>query len=80
MQRRLVVMNWLLDVHFGEDKTRVWDMNVQKLLNTMRKIALNLAKNYKQRLGLRIPISGVLKRNLFDPNHLIAFLSCFAEN
>jgi predicted transposase YbfD/YdcC len=40
-------IHWLLDVHFAEDKTRVWDMNVQKLLNIMRKIALNLAKDYK---------------------------------
>jgi hypothetical protein len=52
-------------------------MNVQKSLNTLRKIALNLAKQYKQKLGLKIPISGVLRRNLFDPNHLVAFLSCF---
>lgn len=26
-------MHWLLDVHFAEDKTRVWDMNIQKTLN-----------------------------------------------
>jgi len=70
-------MHWLLDVHFNEDKTRVWDMDVQKSLNTLRKIALNLAKQYKQILGLKIPISGILRRNLFDPNHLVAFLSCF---
>ena len=70
-------MHWLLDVHFDEDKTRVEDMNVQKSLNTLRKIALNLAKQYKQKLGIKIPISGILRRNLFDPNHLVAFLSCF---
>jgi len=73
-------MHWLLDVHFAEDKTRVWDMEVQKSLNTLRKIALNLAKQFKQKLGLKVPISGILRRNLFDPNHLIAFLSCFAED
>jgi predicted transposase YbfD/YdcC len=73
-------MHWLLDVHFDEDKTRVRDMNVQKSLNTLRKIALNLAKQYKQKLGLKIPISGILKRNLFDPNHLVAFLGCFGED
>jgi predicted transposase YbfD/YdcC len=72
-------MHWLLDVHFNEDKTRVWDMNVQKSLNILRKIALNLAKQYKQKLGLKVPISGVLRRNLFDPNHLVAFLSCFSD-
>jgi len=73
-------MHWLLDVHFDEDKTRVWNMNVQKSLNTLRKVVLNLAKLYKQKLGLIIPVFGVLKRNLFDPNHLVAFLSCFAED
>ena len=73
-------MHWLLDVHFAEDKTRVWDMDVQKSLNLLRKIALNLAKLYKERLGNKIPTSGVFKRNLFDPNHLAAFLSCFAED
>ena len=73
-------MHWLLDVHFNEDKTRAWDMDVQKSLNLLRKIALNLAKLYKERLGLKIPTSGVFKRNLFDPNHLVAFLSCFDED
>ena len=73
-------MHWLLDVHFAEDKTRVWDMDVQKSLNLLRKIALNLAKLYKERLGLKIPTSGVFKRNLFDPNHLAAFLCCFTED
>jgi len=71
-------MHWLLDVHFDEDKTRFWDMDVQKSLNALRKIALNLAKQYKQMLGLKTPISGILRRNLFDTNHLVAFLSCFA--
>jgi len=73
-------MHWLLDVHFDEDKTRVWDMDVQKSLNHLRKIALNLAKQFKQRLGLKTSISGILRRNLFDPNHLVAFLSCFTED
>jgi hypothetical protein len=55
-------------------------MNVQKLLNSMRKIALNLAKQFKNCLGLKTSIAGILRRNLFDPNYLEAFLSCFAEN
>lgn len=73
-------MHWLLDVHFGEDKTRVWDMNVQKLLNIMRKIALNLAKEYKTKTQSRHPISGILKRNLFDIKNLFAFLDSFSAN
>ena len=67
-------MHWLLDVHFCEDKTMVWDMNVQKTLNLVRKIALNLAKEHKAKINSRIPISGILKRNLFDINNLAAFM------
>jgi predicted transposase YbfD/YdcC len=73
-------MHWLLDVHFDEDKTRICDMGVQKSLNILRKIVLNLAKQFKSRLGLRTSIAGILRRNLFDPNYFIAFLSCFGEN
>jgi predicted transposase YbfD/YdcC len=73
-------MHWLLDVHFNEDKTRVWDMDVQKSLNILRKVALNLAKQFKNRLGLKTSIAGILRRNLFDPNYLVAFLCCFAED
>jgi len=32
-------------------------------------------------LGLKVPIYGIFfRRNLFDPDHLNAFLSCFAED
>ena len=44
MEWRVESMHWLLDVHFQEDKTRVWDMNIQKLLNLGRKIALILIR------------------------------------
>jgi predicted transposase YbfD/YdcC len=71
-------MHWLLDVHFAEDKTRVWDMNVQKTLNIMRKIALNLAKDFKSKSDSKQPISGILKRNLFDLDNLSAFLDFFS--
>lgn len=73
-------MHWLLDVHFAEDKTRVWDMNVQKTLNIMRKIALNLAKDFKAKTQSRQAISAVLKRNLFDLNNFSAFLETLAAN
>ena len=72
-------MHWLLDVHFAEDKTRVCDMNVQKTLNIMRKIALNLAKDFKFKTESKLPISGILKRNLFDINNLSVFLDFFSQ-
>lgn len=70
-------MHWLLDVHFAEDKTMVWDMNVQQILNIMRKIALNLAREYKTQQLPTSSISGILKRNLFDINNLAEFLRFF---
>jgi predicted transposase YbfD/YdcC len=72
-------MHWLLDVHFGEDKTRVWDMNVQKLLNTLRKIALNLAKDYKAKAESKDAMSRILKRNLFDILNLISFMEVISS-
>ncbi len=74
LEWRVEAMHWLLDVHFREDKTRVWNMNVQKTLNIMRKIALNLAKDFKAKTQSRQAISGVLKRNLFDLSNFSRFL------
>ena len=71
-------VHWLLDVHFLEDKTKVWDMNVQQNLNIMRKIALNLAREYKNRFEPKKAISGILKCNLFDVNNLAKFIRYFA--
>jgi predicted transposase YbfD/YdcC len=73
-------MHWLLDVHFAEDKTGVWDMNVQKTLNIMRKIALNLAKDFRAKTGSKNPISGILKRNLFDIDKFDGFLDALESN
>ena len=71
-------LHWLLDVHFAEDKTKVWDMNVQKLLNITRKIALNLARIYKTKnCKPNTALSDLLKRNLFDIEHLEEFLGFF---
>ena len=73
-------MHWLLDVHFAEDKTRVWDMNVQKLLNTTRKIALNLIRIYKaENCSKSLPLNSVLKENLFDLKKLKNFLKFFSK-
>jgi len=71
-------MHWLLDVHFLEDKTVVWDMNLQKILNTTRKITLNLARIYKAKnCPPRTALSDLFKRNLFDIEHLSGFLNFF---
>lgn len=79
LEWRVEAMHWLLDVHFAEDKTMVWSMNVQKTLNIMRKIALNLAKEYKAKTECKMPMSAILKRNLFDVDVLGQFLMTFTE-
>lgn len=43
----------------------------------MRKIALNLAREYKNRFEPKKAISGILKRNLFDINNLAKFIRYF---
>lgn len=67
-------MHWLLDVHYNEDKTRVWDKNIQQTLNVMRKIALNFARKYKSEKEPRKPISSILKKNLYNIENLAEFL------
>ena len=70
-------MHWLLDVHFSEDKTRVWDMNLQKNLNIMRKTVLNLVKIFKAEKSPKSSLVGILRRNLFDFQVLSDFLGFF---
>jgi len=81
MEWRVESMHWLLDVHFQEDKTKVWDMNIQKLLNTGRKIALNMARLFKDHnCSKRTALSDLLKRNLFDTEQLAIFFDFFCSN
>ena len=68
-------MHWLLDVHYAEDKTRIWDMNVQQILNIDRKIAPNLIRIYKEASCTKnTPLTRVMKANLFDADVLAGFL------
>jgi len=74
-------MHWLLDVHFAEDKTRVWDMNVQKILNIIRKIALNLVRIFKSaKCHERTPLTSIFKENLFDLDCFSDFLGFFRSS
>ena len=80
MEWRVESMHWLLDVHFNEDKTRVFDMNVQRLLNDMRKIVLNMIRIYRDaNFSKTKPLNSILKDNLFDPQVLSQFLTFFSK-
>ena len=80
MEWGVEAMLWLLDVHFSEDKTRVWDMNLQKNLNIMRKTVLNLVKVYKAKVCPKSSLVGVLRPNLFDYQVLSDFLGFFRDS
>ena len=71
-------MHRLPDVHYAEDKTRVRDMNVQKFLNIARKIALNMVQIFRDaNHPKRVPLTSVLKENLFDLTRFASFLDFF---
>ena len=60
-------MHWLLDVHFQEDKTAVRDINLQKILNIVRKISLNLVRLYKNaKHKPSSSLKGIMAANLYD--------------
>jgi len=53
-------------------------MNVQKVLNVTRKIALNMARLFKAaNLPQRVPLTSVFKENLFDTCQFAKFLGFF---
>jgi len=53
-------MHWLLDVHFGEDFSRVRDSNVNQNLGIIRKIALNSIRYYKNESESKLPFSKIM--------------------
>jgi predicted transposase YbfD/YdcC len=71
-------MHWLLDVHYRKDKTRVRDMNVQKILNIIRKLALNMIRTHRDaNHNPRTPLNSVMKANLFDLDVFGDFIEFF---
>lgn len=60
-------MHWLLDVHFNEDKCRLFDKNAQINMNIIRKLVLNLIRNYKNNTGSKIPFSNLMVKCVANP-------------
>jgi predicted transposase YbfD/YdcC len=71
-------MHWFLDVHFGEDHTRVFNDNTQKNLNIIRKIALNLINDFKRETESKKSVSGIMRSCLFDVDFLDDFIHALA--
>ena len=63
-------MHWLLDVHFGEDDCRIVDKTIQQNLNMLRKLAINIIKQYKERSKSKRAISKIMFDCLLDPSFL----------
>ena len=64
-------MHWLVDVHFREDACTVQTENMQISLNILRKIVLNLLKQYKANNAIKQPLTGIMADCLFDCRNLL---------
>ena len=67
-------MHWLLDVHFEEDYCRVENKNVQQNLNMLRKLAINVIKQYKERSESKRAISKIMFDCLLDPSFICSVI------
>ena len=68
-------MHWILDVQFGEDNCRVEDDHVQRNLNILRKLAINLVKLFKEKERLKKPLSHIMFDSLLEPANLLKVIS-----
>ena len=68
-------MHWLLDVNFDEDFCRVEDKNVQQNLNMLRKLALNIIKQYKVDIKSKRAISKIMLDCLLDCTSLLKVIN-----
>ena len=75
MEWTVETMHWLLDVRFEEDKCRVEDTNVQRNLNMLRKLSLNLIRLFKERAKSKKAFSHIMLDCLLDPYHLMEVIS-----
>lgn len=67
-------MHWLLDVHYLEDKCRIEDKDGQKILNGIRKIALNSIKQFKEKTSSKRPMSNIMFDCLLDNQVILKVL------
>lgn len=72
-------MHWMLDVVFDEDRTLLMSANAQRVLNILRKTALNLVKTFKTLTASKKSLVGIMRDNLFDPHNIPAFFLALAK-
>ena len=74
MEWGVETMHWLLDVRYREDYFRAQNKTIQKNMNMSRKLALNLARIYKNKHSKKTPMSHIMFDCLMDPLHLLTVL------
>ena len=74
MEWGVETMHWLLDVRYREDYLRAQNENIQKNMNMSRKLALNLARVYKNKHAKKTPLSHIMFDCLMDTHHLLTVL------
>jgi len=71
-------MHWQLDVIFGEDATTLHERNAQITLNILRKTVLNAIKLYRNKNGLKLNMTDIMRKCLHDFDFLFEVLRNFA--
>ena len=74
MEWGVETMHWLLDVRYREDYFGAQNENIQKNMNMSRKLALNLARVYKNKHAKKTPLSHIMFDCLIYPHHLLTVL------
>lgn len=67
-------MHWLLDMHFEEDWCHVEDKNIQQNLNILRKAAINLIKQFKNKTQSKKAMSKIMFDCLLDSQAILRVL------
>ena len=72
--------NWLLDVNYGEDRSRVRGEKIQICLNIVRKHAISILKTYINNNPVkRKPLSANMRKCMMNPDYLEQVLRYFAN-
>ncbi len=74
MEWGVETMHWLLDVRYREDYFRAQNKTIQKNMNMSRKLALNLARVYKNKHTKKTLLPHIMFDCLMAPHHLLTVL------
>ncbi len=67
-------MHWILDVHYSEDFCRIVNRTIQQNLNTLRKFALSMIKQFKADSNSKRPLSQIMFNCLLNPSDICTIL------